>query len=174
MLKFEQEHTVIKSMSVRGSAESSDGKDKMTELELGLHVEVSDRMWKALETLFPGAELVSKHCASISEEEGAHGDVRSTKRDLGAVTLEIGYGGKNVMTLAGSTIVKTIKLKTLVKPAGHGELMIKTRVKVSSKQLSTLAQYVGADITTSLDSAQMDLLAGDAGGSSDNVVALHA
>ena len=90
MLKFSEEHAVIKDMRIKGAASTPDG-EKMTEADLTVQVDVSDRMWPALEDLFPGCGLVSKHCATLNEEEGAHGDTRSTKRDIGTVTLVIGY-----------------------------------------------------------------------------------
>lgn len=169
MLKFSEEHATIKSMSVNGATADPDG-NKLAEVELTLQIEVSERLWKGLDDIFPGADLVSKRCAALAEDEGAHGDTRSTKRDLGEVALTINYDGKKALEFSGARVVKTIKLKTLTKPAGQGLLVIKVAVKATDKQLSKMAQYVGADCTCTLDPAQMDLL-GATG--TDDVATVH-
>ncbi len=171
MLKFSEEHATIKDMRIKGAANSPDG-EKLTEAELTVQVDVSDRMWPALENLFPGCGLVSKHCATLNEEEGAHGDTRSTKRDIGTVTLVIGYDGKTVATLAGVVPGKTFKLVTLTKNPGAGQFRARFGVKLTNSQLAKIGSYVGADIVVSVESAQMDLLGGMPTGDAE-VVQLH-
>jgi hypothetical protein len=171
MLKFSEEHAVIKDMRIKGAASTPDG-EKLTEADLTVQVDVSDRMWTQLEDLFPGCGLVSKHCAALDEEEGAHGDTRSTKRDIGTVTLVIGYDGKTVATLNGVVPSKTFKLATLVKGHGAGQFRAKFGVKLTNAQLAKIGSYVGADLVVSVESAQMDLLGGIPT-SDANVVQLH-
>lgn len=171
MIKFSEEHATIKDMRIKGAATTAEG-EKLTEADLTVQVDVSDRMWAQLEDLFPGCGLVSKHCATLNEEEGAHGDTRSTKRDIGAVTLVIGYDGKTVATLNGVTPGKTFKLVTLTKDPGAGQFRFKAGVKLTDSQLAKIGSYVGADLVVSVESAQMDLLGGMPA-SDGNVVQLH-
>jgi hypothetical protein len=126
---------------------------KVTEVELLLELDVS-ACAKAVEHLFPGADMYMKTVAGL---EHAKGEDRVARTKLPEMNVRVWYGTDTepVFDLMGCPIKARPQLK--VDENGNGRLVLKPRGKFSNKQLADMAQLISADVRVTMDPAQMDM-----------------
>lgn len=169
-LRLNQAPTIIKPSRALAAATQPRGKDgkatKITELELVLHVNVSDHL-KALEPVFPGADVYCKLVAGAEKE--CKGEDRTARTKLPDADLRIWYGDDKepVVSLSGCPVKSRLVLRVGVK--GEATLVIKPRVKLSRSELGDVLDLLSGDCRLDMEPSQQTLpLASAEGGEAED------
>jgi hypothetical protein len=143
---------LMQAVTVAGGANASPR--KVTEVKLVLEIDVT-ACPKALEFLFPGADVYMKTVAGL---EHAKGEDRTARTKLPEMNVRVWYGegtDEPVFDLAGCPVKSRAQLK--VDEDGNGKLILRPCGKFTNKQLADMAQLISADVRVSMEAAQMDL-----------------
>lgn len=123
---------------------------KCADVQVTLYLDASDHM-KLVEKLFPACDVQAK---TIAGRDECKGEVRKTNTKLGDMQVAIAYGG-------GQVIDTTCEVKSApqlhINEDGNAKLVVKPRFQIPVKDVESLLEVINADVTVSLQPAQVDL-----------------
>lgn len=138
-----------------GASTAPVGKDakpvKVTEVQMTLSIK-ADGCMKTMELLFPTADSCAKIVAGQSDSTGM---VLQANAKVPDSSIVMHYEGKPVLDMPMAVMKSKPQLR--IDSDGNSTLLLRPRVKLTSKQLVEMSELIMADVTVSVLPAQMDI-----------------
>lgn len=127
---------------------------RVTEVELLLELDVTNSL-KAIDALFPGADEYAKLVAG--REKQCKGEDRTARTKLPEMNVRIFYGDDAEPAVDSQACPVKARPQLKVNEDGEARMIVKPRCKLANKQLTEMAQLIGADVRVTMEPAQVDL-----------------